>query len=89
MTSRRIKITGKGQVVCVSEELDSAPLKEGELLIRNEASLISTGTELSRVYALKKGIVYPVYPGYASIGRVEETGAGASTAKGARVMLKA
>ena len=73
MTSRNIKITGKGQVVCVSETLENTALKEGEYLIRNEASLISSGTELSRVFGLKKGIVYPVYPGYASIGIVEDT----------------
>ena len=72
MQSRNIKITAKGKVECVVEPVDSAPLVEGELLIRNEASLISTGTELSRVYGLKKGVVYPVYPGYASIGIVED-----------------
>ena len=74
MTSRNIKITAKGEVVCVREELENTPLKEGEILVRNKASLISTGTELSRVYGLKKGTVYPVYPGYASIGIVEDTG---------------
>ena len=86
MTSRNIKISGKGQVACVLEELDSSPLKEGEILVRNEASLISTGTELSRVYGLKKGVIYPVYPGYASIGRVEDTGAGVNFAQGDRVL---
>ena len=73
MTSRNVKIIAKGEVVCITETLENLPLKEGEILIRNEASLISTGTELSRVYGLKKGVVYPVYPGYASIGIVEET----------------
>ncbi|MCL1928557.1 MAG: zinc-binding dehydrogenase [Treponema sp.] len=86
MTSRNIKIINKGQVVCVSEELDNSPLKEGEILVRNEASLISTGTELSRVYGLKKGVVYPVYPGYASIGKIENTGTGVNFAKGDRVL---
>jgi threonine dehydrogenase-like Zn-dependent dehydrogenase len=74
MTSRNIKINAKADVVCVSEALGDEPLQSGELLIRNEASLISTGTELSRVYALKKGVVYPVYPGYSSIGRVIDAG---------------
>jgi len=90
MQSRNVKITAKGEVVCVVEPLETAPLEEGEILIRNEASLISTGTELSRVYGLKKGIVYPVYPGYASAGRVEETGTfpGAPQfAKGDRVLF--
>jgi threonine dehydrogenase-like Zn-dependent dehydrogenase len=74
MISRNIKIIAKGNAACVKEDLDYEPLKPGEVLIRNEASLISTGTELSRVFGLKKGLVYPIYPGYASIGRVEETG---------------
>jgi len=74
MTSKNIKITGKANVICIEEEIGSDPLKEGELLVRNEASLISSGTELSRVYELKKGIVYPVYPGYASVGRIENVG---------------
>ena len=91
MTSRNIKITGKANVACVLEELESAPLKEGEILVRNEASLISSGTELSRVYELKKGIVYPIYPGYASIGIVEDTGVvpdgSAEFAKGTRVLF--
>ncbi|MDR2663009.1 MAG: zinc-binding alcohol dehydrogenase [Treponema sp.] len=69
-TSRNIKINAPGDVICIDEALDT-DLKEGELLIRNEASLISSGTELSRVYGLKKGVSYPVYPGYASIGRIE------------------
>ncbi|GHV85753.1 hypothetical protein AGMMS50230_13610 [Spirochaetia bacterium] len=75
ISSRNIKITAKGEVSCVTEALEPGPLKAGEVLIRNEASLISSGTELSRVYGLKAGIVYPVYPGYASIGRVEDAGA--------------
>jgi threonine dehydrogenase-like Zn-dependent dehydrogenase len=74
MISRNVKIIAKGEVLCAEEEFAYAPLKPGELLIRNEASLVSTGTELSRVYGIKKGLHYPVYPGYASIGRVEETG---------------
>jgi threonine dehydrogenase-like Zn-dependent dehydrogenase len=74
MISKNIKIIAKGEVVCVKEALEFDSLKSGEFLIRNEASLISSGTELSRVYALKKGIVYPVYPGYASIGRIEAAG---------------
>ena len=74
MQSKNIKITAKGNVECIVEPVKTSPLEEGEILVRNEASLISAGTELSRVYGLKKGIVYPVYPGYASIGRIEDAG---------------
>jgi threonine dehydrogenase-like Zn-dependent dehydrogenase len=76
MISRNVKIIAKGEVVCVKEDLHGEALKPGEVLIRNEASLISTGTELSRVFGIKQGVRYPVYPGYASIGRVEKTGPG-------------
>lgn len=87
MTSRNIKILGKGNAVCVEEDLQYAPLGDDEALIRNEASFISPGTELSRVYALKKGVQYPVYPGYASVGRVMEAGAALSgIQKGDRVL---
>ena len=86
MTSRNIKIIDKGDVVCVHEELDTTGLDDGEILIHNEASLISTGTELSRVFALKKGVEYPVYPGYASVGRVIETGNGVNFLKEDRVL---
>lgn len=74
MISRNIKIPAKGEVRCVGEELVYEPLKPGEVLIRNEASLVSTGTELSRVFGIKKGLEYPIYPGYASIGRIVEAG---------------
>ncbi|MDR0402104.1 MAG: zinc-binding alcohol dehydrogenase [Treponema sp.] len=74
MISRNVKVLSKGEVLCAGEELEYAPLKPGEALIRNEASLVSSGTELSRVFGIKKGLEYPVYPGYASVGRVEETG---------------
>ena len=86
MTSRNIKIIDKGRVVCIPEDMDNTPLKEEEILVRNEASLISTGTELSRVYGLKKGVVYPVYPGYASIGRVEDAGGSAGFFRGDRIL---
>jgi 2-desacetyl-2-hydroxyethyl bacteriochlorophyllide A dehydrogenase len=78
-----------GNVICVTEELERTAPKEGELLIKNEASLISTGTELSRVFGLKKGVKYPVYPGYASIGIVEDSGSfpGEVFAKGDRVLF--
>ncbi|MDR1930890.1 MAG: hypothetical protein LBQ44_09735, partial [Treponema sp.] len=87
MFSRNVKILAEGEVSCVREELDRGGLKAGEALIRNEASLISTGTELSRVFGIKKGLVYPLYPGYASIGRVEESGPGTELQRGGRVLF--
>ena len=72
MKSRKVIIHGKEDVDIIEEELTS--LADGEALIETELSLISAGTELSRVFALKKGASYPVYPGYCSVGRVLETG---------------
>ena len=93
MISKKIKIIDKGNVACVTEELEDTPLKEDEVFIKNEVSLISTGTELSRVYAQKKGIVYPIYPGYASVGIITDTGSSSGEerpgvfAKGDRVLF--
>ena len=54
----------------VSKETIDEELKDKEVLIKCDYSLISAGTELSRAFALKKGFKYPVRPGYSSVGRV-------------------
>lgn len=74
MESRYIVLTAPGKAECRAEEIDTA-LAGDEFLIRNRVSLISAGTELSRVFAIKKGFSYPVYPGYASVGEIVAIGA--------------
>jgi len=81
MLSKFVIITGKGQVECQSEEIDTTDLKANEAIIETKASLISAGTELSRVFAIKEGFTYPVRPGYSAIGKVLAKGEGLTDLK--------
>lgn len=78
MERKFIILTAKGVAECQSEEFDAQAthLKENEAIIETSLSLISAGTELSRVYAIKQGFSYPVYPGYSCIGTVLAKGPG-------------
>lgn len=70
MRSRYIVIPEKGRAEVAEEELDVSNLKPSEAIIQAEASMISAGTELSRVFEIKKGFSYPVRPGYSAVGKV-------------------
>ena len=77
MERRFVILTGKAQAEIHSEEFDlNQPLKDNEAIIETTTSMISAGTELSRVYAIKAGFSYPVYPGYTAIGKVLRKGDG-------------
>ena len=78
MQRKSIVLTGKAQAECQCEEFqfDAAELKANEAIIKTSMSLISAGTELSRVYAIKQGFSYPVYPGYSAIGTILAKGQG-------------
>ncbi|MCL9775651.1 zinc-dependent alcohol dehydrogenase [Vibrio methylphosphonaticus] len=69
-----VKLVGLKDVQLLNEQLDDSNLKSNEAIIKNEMSLISAGTELSRVYGIKKGVEYPLYTGYISVGEVVEKG---------------
>lgn len=75
MLSKYLEIVEKGVVVVKNEEVSLEDLGPNEAVIQNEASIISAGTELSRVFALKPGVTFPVRPGYAMIGRILQKGA--------------
>ena len=75
MQSKYIEIVEKGVVVVKNEEVSTNDLGPNEAIIQNETSIISAGTELSRVFALKPGVTFPVRPGYAMIGRILQKGA--------------
>ncbi|MDK2980307.1 MAG: hypothetical protein PWQ55_654 [Chloroflexota bacterium] len=75
MLSKYLEIVEKGVVVVKNEEVSLDDLGPNEALIQNEASIISAGTELSRVFALKPGVTFPVRPGYGSVGRILRKGA--------------
>jgi len=70
MLARYVVIPAKGRAEVAEEELDLSNLQPSEAIIRAEASMISAGTELSRVFELKKGFSYPVRPGYSAVGEV-------------------
>ena len=76
MLSKYISITGVGEVRILTEEVDISNLSANEAVIEAEYSMISAGTELSRVFAIKKGFSYPVRPGYSSVGKVIAKGSG-------------
>ncbi len=70
MLARTVIIPEKGRAEVVEEELDTSNLQPNEAIIQAEASMISAGTELSRVFEIKKGFSYPVRPGYSAVGTV-------------------
>ncbi len=72
--TQNIKVMGLKDAQLVAESFDDSNLKPNEAIIKNEISLISAGTELSRVYGIKKGVEYPVYPGYIAVGTILEKG---------------
>ena len=76
MLSKYLEIVEKGVVVVKNEEVSLDTLGPNEAIIQNEASIISAGTELSRVFALKPGVTFPVRLGYGSVGRILRKGAG-------------
>jgi threonine dehydrogenase-like Zn-dependent dehydrogenase len=77
ISSRHVLFTAPNLVELASEELPDDPLDRDEVLIRNEVSLISAGTELARLRGEGEGVgQFPSRSGYASIGRVIATGPG-------------
>jgi hypothetical protein len=54
MLTRTVVIPAKGRAEVVVEELDTSNLQPNEAIIQAEASMISAGTELSRVLRSKK-----------------------------------
>src|SRR5450756_601094 len=93
MQAAQLWVTAPYEVTLQALELPSAP-PEGHVLIENERSLISTGTELALVMGTHIGFTsgaawprYPLAPGYTAAGRVLQLGAGVSgLAPGDRVL---
>ena len=74
MLAREVIINNVLDIDIIENEINTEELKPSECLIETYVSLISPGTELSRVYGLKKGASYPVKPGYCSVGKVLNKG---------------
>jgi 2-desacetyl-2-hydroxyethyl bacteriochlorophyllide A dehydrogenase len=74
LIAKEIIINGIEDVSLVEREIHPESLQGTECLIETAVSLISPGTELSRVFGLKAGATYPVYPGYCSVGTIQAKG---------------
>ncbi|MFW5864140.1 MAG: zinc-binding dehydrogenase [bacterium] len=75
MKSKYVEFTGKNQVEVKEEEISTDNLGPWEVVVENEASLVSAGTELSRLLGMEiGGPGFPARPGYASIGRIKMKG---------------
>jgi threonine dehydrogenase-like Zn-dependent dehydrogenase len=85
MKSTYLYFPSLGRVTVETEEVTSDGLAPLEVLIQNETSVISTGTELARLHGLGEA-VFPARPGYGSIGRVLARGSDVTDVEvGARV----
>jgi len=73
MEATYILFPEKGRVTVERETLKPDPLNPMEVIVRNEASIISAGTELATLNAVGST---PIRPGYGSIGRIEAAGVG-------------
>lgn len=79
MKRKAVIINSPQSVDLIEEELSEAPLSADEVFIESIVSVISPGTELSRVYGLKKGATYPARPGYCCVGKVINKGLNVSS----------
>jgi hypothetical protein len=70
MKIKSIIVKSALEVVYEEEEINALDLRPNEVFIESLISMISPGTELSRVFGLKKGATYPVRPGYCTVGKV-------------------
>ncbi len=63
-----------GEVRLETEILSDQPLAPMEVLVRSEATAVSTGTELSALLNTLGQTRYPIRPGYTCVGRLERVG---------------
>ena len=70
MKSYFVELTDIGKSHLNNEKINTDDLQDNEAIIKSEYSLISSGTELSRAFALKQGFKYPVRPGYSTVGKI-------------------
>jgi 2-desacetyl-2-hydroxyethyl bacteriochlorophyllide A dehydrogenase len=93
--ARRLVFPGKQQVEI--ESFDPGEPGKGQVLIRTQLSLMSTGTEnivFNRLFDpgthWDKWVKYPFYPGYSSVGTVEAVGEGVTDLQvGRRIAYRA
>lgn len=93
MTSQRLVFHGRQQVAL--ETFDLSEISVGEVRIRTALSLMSTGTEnivFNRQFDpgthWDRWVKYPFFPGYASVGVVEESEKSCDFLQGQRVAFR-
>lgn len=74
MLAKYVVVNGILDVAIAEKEIYPEHLKPTECFLETCVSFISAGTELSRVFGLKKGATYPAYPGYCSVGKLLKKG---------------
>ena len=74
MLAKYAVVNGIRDVAIAEREIHPEHLSPTECLLETHVSFISAGTELSRVFGLKKGAAYPAYPGYCSVGKLLKKG---------------
>ena len=89
MKSYFVELTDIGKSHLNKEDIEINDLEDDEAIIKAEYSMISSGTELSRAFALKQGFKYPVRPGYCMVGRVLDKGKNINANIGDRVFVNA
>ena len=89
MKSSYVELYEIGKSRVTEEEIDTSNLKENEVIVEADYSMISAGTELSRAFALKKGFKYPVRPGYSMVGTVIDKGSNIDVEIGDKVFCGA
>ncbi|MFF2014710.1 zinc-binding alcohol dehydrogenase [Paenibacillus sp. NPDC058177] len=76
MRNRKIMFVSPNQVETVEEAFTAPTLGENEVLVQLIYSLISPGTELAMLAGTEWWAKLPLNPGYASVSRIIEAGAG-------------
>lgn len=74
MNCKKVVVNGVKDVAVENYVIDENNLAPTECIIENLVTYISPGTELSRVFGLKKGASYPMQPGYCCVGKVIKVG---------------
>ncbi|MFW5870650.1 MAG: zinc-binding dehydrogenase [Candidatus Sumerlaeota bacterium] len=76
MKVKYIEFPEKGKVEVKTEEISTDKLQSMEVIVENEATLCSAGTELAGLHDTESKATYPMRPGYAAIGRIKMKGEG-------------
>jgi threonine dehydrogenase-like Zn-dependent dehydrogenase len=76
MRIRRIVFPESGRAQLQDDQLDESSLGAGQVLVEQEYTVVSAGTELAIQSGLEKWAPLPFTPGYGSVGRVLAAGPG-------------